>query len=513
MSRMRVAVVAAVAVAAGLVAPPAQAAWTCFGKVATIVGTDRDNTIKGTRGPDVIWAGRGDDTVYGRGGNDRICGGSGEDRGLYGNKGNDKIDAGTSERATFLYGGAGNDLLYEEPGGGDAQEMFGGPGDDVLKAGDSNGTYLDVLDGGPGDDVMEQGRAEGIFFGGDGNDVMRGGKWNGDRDELRLDAAPGPVDVDLARGTIRGWGNDTVEEIEIVWGSELDDTLTGDSERNYLIGRAGDDTISGGGGDDCALGGTVQFWNSCWFPYDYETGSGNDTLNGDAGDDGLIGGDGNDLVDGGSGFDTKWFAASPAPVTVDLGGGVATGEGSDTLAAVEGVVGSNFADTLTGSAGADSLTAGLQGPNGPPGYQGTGGDVMRGLGGDDVLDVIGGVDADGGEGSDTVTYRWVGLGEMEIDLREDSDSSANTLTSIENVVGPPHDSPSTIHGDDATNALVGSNGNDEIFGHGGDDSLDGSWGDDVLDGGEGNDRLDGGPTRHGGRDTCTNGETVVDCEE
>ena len=495
-------------------ASPAQAAPSCFGRRPTIVGTDDDDTLRGTPGRDVIFAGRGDDIVHARGGNDLICGGSGEDRGLYGDAGNDRIDAGTSERTTLVFGGAGDDFLYDEPGGGDGQEMFGGPGDDILKAGDSNGTYIDVLDGGPGNDGMQQGRAEGVFVGGEGDDVMRGGRWNGDRDVLLLNDAPGPVQLDMAAGTMSGWGSDTIEELEIVRGGAFDDTMAGDDERNFFVGGDGDDTLSGAGDDDCLLGSSVDGgdWSRCLFPYELKPASGDDTLSGGDGDDVLTGGDGNDDHTGGPGVDTAWFASSPVPVTVDLAAGSATGEGTDVLREVEGAVGSNFADTLTGTAGADVLIAGITGPTAPAGYQGTGGDIMRGLEGDDRLDVVGGADADGGAGNDTVTYAWAGFGEsFVVDLPNDSDSGDNTLTDIENVTGPGW-AKVTIHGDESANVLTGQGGENELFGYGGDDLLTGFYGNDDLDGGDGTDALDGGPDRSSGYDVCLNGETVEDCD-
>ncbi|HEV2755020.1 MAG TPA: calcium-binding protein [Actinomycetota bacterium] len=494
----------ALAVAAPMTAATAAPAATCFGKRATIVGTSDDDTLRGTPGRDVIVAAGGRDLVHGRGGNDLICGGSGEDEGLYGDGGDDRIHAGHSERATPVFGGRGNDLLYDEPGGGDGQEMFGGPGNDVLKAGDSNGTYIDVLDGGPGDDVMEQGGAEGVFYGGAGDDVIYGGRGNGDRDMLLLALAPGPMEVDLAAGTMRGWGNDTVQEIEIVGGGSYDDTMIGDDDRNELIGAAGDDTLSGGEGKDCLLGASPTGYPHCPFTYELTPDSGDDVLSGDAGDDFLTGGDGNDAMSGGEGFDTTWYAASQSAVAVDLLVGSATGDGIDTLQEVEGVIGTRFADTLTGSEGADLLSA-----------YGSNGDVLRGLGGDDELSVRSEADADGGAGSDTVSYTWLGYQEAQglvIDLRSDSDSAGNTLAGIENVRGPELNAQTTVHGDDGPNVFFGSGGEDDMFGHGGDDVLEGWFGNDDLDGGDGTDTLDGGPGPHNGYDVCLNGETTLNCD-
>jgi Ca2+-binding RTX toxin-like protein len=510
MKRIGVAAAAAGLFVSGLAATPARAAAHCFGEGPTIVGDAESNDIQGTTGDDVILALGGHDTVHGMDGDDLICGGSGPDIGLYGDAGNDKIDAGGSERASILYGGEGDDLLYEAPGGGDSQEMFGGPGNDTLKAGDSNGTYDDVLDGGPGNDVMEHGSGPSTFIGGEGDDVMRGGPRGGE-DGLLLIAAPGPVEIDLGRGIMRGWGNDEVEEIEMVIGSDFGDTMSGDGERNFFIGGGGGDTLTGRGGDDCLSGGRIRAGDSCG-PSQVDAGTGDDDLIGGAGDDLLTGGDGNDLIAGGSGADTTWYTASASAVEVDLGAGTATGDGTDVLSGVEGVGGSRFADVLTGSAGPDVLIASTWTPWAPAEYAGERGDVVNGLGGDDVLDVAGYAIADGGAGSDTVRYSYHNPNRsLIVDLRDDVDSDENSLESIENVDDRGGLS-SVIHGDDGPNVLRSGGSDDQVFGHGGDDYLYTLSGRDSLDGGAGRDVLDGGPRRKDPGDTCVRGEVLRDCE-
>lgn len=124
------------------------------------------------------------------------------------------------------------------------------------------------------------------------------------------------------------------------------------------------------------------------------TGFGNDTIHGMAGDDTIHAGFGNDTIFGGpgadviygeGGIDTVSYGAAVSAVNVNLSTGLATGGGgSDTLSGIEGVIGSDFADTLTGSS-ADELLHG-----------GDGNDVIAGGGGADVLD--------GGYGDDTITY-------------------------------------------------------------------------------------------------------------
>lgn len=516
MKRIGVLAAAAGLVVSGLAASPASAAELCFGEAPTIVGDAESNDIQGTTGRDVILALGGRDTVHGMGGDDLICGGSGDDIGLYGDDGDDKIDAGGSERASILYGGDGDDLLYDAPGGGDSQEMYGGPGNDMLKAGDSTGTYGDLLDGGPGNDVMEQGAGPSGFVGGDGDDVIRGGPRGIDDDVLVLAAAPGPIQLDLARGTMRGWGTDEIEEIEIVYGGGFDDLMSGDGGRNLLFGGPGNDRMAGRGGDDCMTGGGIDSWNFCFTPGRLHADSGDDELTGGAGDDLLTGGDGDDVIAGGSGSDTTWYSASANAVEVDLAAGTATGDGADVLSGVEGVGGSRFADVLSGTEGPDVLISSTWVPFAPPEYAGQPGDVLEGLGGDDVLDTAGRAILDGGAGSDTVRYSYHDpQRHVFVDLRDDVDSDQNTLTNIENV-NDRHAyaaaGGAVIHGDDGPNVLRSGGGDDQVFGYGGDDWLDGGFGRDRLDGGSGRDVLDGGTDRKDPGDACVDGEVVRDCE-
>lgn len=91
-----------------LVEPP-----VCLGKVATIVGSNRNDRLLGTRFPDVIAALDGNDVVKGDRGNDVVCAGEGRDR-VNGGQGVDTLDgAGGKDR---LNGSEGPDLLDGGPG-------------------------------------------------------------------------------------------------------------------------------------------------------------------------------------------------------------------------------------------------------------------------------------------------------------------------------------------------------------------------------------------------------------
>jgi Ca2+-binding RTX toxin-like protein len=89
-------------------------------------------------------------------------------------------------------------------------------------------------------------------------------------------------------------------------------------------------------------------------------------LSGLGGNDVIDGRAGNDAIRGGDGFDAVSYAGSASGVTVNLvncdpgcSAGTATGDGSDSIdSAVEDVVGSSFADTLTGNTSVNVLGGG-----------------------------------------------------------------------------------------------------------------------------------------------------------
>ena len=156
---------------------------------------------------------------------------------------------------------------------------------------------------------------------------------------------------------------------------------------------AGDDTISGGDGNDLIFGE-----------------AGNDSLSGDAGSDTIDGGDGSDTLaggaggdslSGGSGMDFLDYSQSSAGVEINLGTGTALGGDAtgDTLAGgLEGIIGSDWDDTLTG----DDALGSADGVDWTNVFFGGGGaDLIDGVGGDDSL--FGGAGDDtliGGDGSD-----------------------------------------------------------------------------------------------------------------
>jgi Ca2+-binding RTX toxin-like protein len=81
---------------------PAQAAVpTCFGRPATIVGTNGNDTIYGTKLPDVIASLGGADVVHALAGDDLVCGGDGNDI-VFDGYGSDAIDGGNGVDTVYL---------------------------------------------------------------------------------------------------------------------------------------------------------------------------------------------------------------------------------------------------------------------------------------------------------------------------------------------------------------------------------------------------------------------------
>lgn len=120
---------------------------TCFGEIATIVGTDEADVLTGTPGHDVIAGLGGDDLIRGLGGDDLICAGEGHDT-VQGGQGDDSIDGGGGNDR--LSGMAGEDLLL---GGNGDDQLAGGPGADVVDGGGGSNR----IQGGPGADACSNG--------------------------------------------------------------------------------------------------------------------------------------------------------------------------------------------------------------------------------------------------------------------------------------------------------------------------------------------------------------------
>ena len=448
------------------------------------------------------FGGSGNDTIIGKAANNLLSGGDGDDT-LNGGAGIDHI-----------LGGIGNDVIN---GDADADELFGNTGNDTLN-------------GGAGDDELNGGGGNDILGGGDGFDVVY------------YDDANAGVTVDLSQTgpqNTGGSGVDTLTGIEMIYGSNFADTLTGDGGRNIFVAGGGADVMRGGGGDDeyyvdqsgdvvtedpgggfddvastidytlpanveaLALGGSAHLGignglantiSGNDFANDLRGLAGDDTLIGLAANDVLDGGDGNDSLDGGTGADQLTGGAGNDSYYVDDAGDQVSenaGEGTDIVrASVSFILGANLENlTLTGAAainGAgnalDNVIIGNSGSN-----------TLTGGGGNDNLD--GGAGADqliGGAGNDSYTVDDAG-DQVTENAAEGTDLIQSSVTytlgaNVENLTlsgnaainGTGNSLDNVIIGNFVANALFGGAGNDTIDGSGGADTMAGGAGDDIY---------------------------------
>ncbi|WGW02437.1 Hint domain-containing protein [Tropicibacter oceani] len=316
----------------------------------------------------------------------------------------------------------------------------------------------DSIDGGAGNDTLFGEGGNDTLLGGTGDDYLDGGAGN--------DSLSGQAGNDTLIG---GTGNDTLD------GGDDNDSLDGGTGNDSLLGGLGNDTMSGGSGNDTLLGGDGNDSLS--------GGTGADSLNGGNGNDTLEGGGGADTLVGGAGMDFASYATSTAGVTVNLAtntfsGGHATGDTSG--GGIEGIIGSNFNDSLTGY---DNLSGDF--PN--VFYGGLGNDTLDGAGGDDSLYGEAGSDSlIGGAGNDYLD------GGSEADTLSGGDGNDTLLggTGNDNLSGGA--GTDLLYGGDGADTLAGGDDNDSLFGEAGNDLLNGDAGNDTLDGGDGNDTLLGG---------------------
>ena len=225
------------------------------------------------------------------------------------------------------------------------------------------------------------------------------------------------------------------------------------------------DTDSGGLTFDHVLALTVTGIPGNTFAGD----AGDNVLNGTPGNDRFQGFAGNDTINGGLGFDRAIYTDATAGIAFNLASGTVTGAGvgTDTLTGIEGIIGTNFADTydatgFTGSAGV---------PGTPVGFN-----EFEGMGGNDTIT---GLINSQGAALTRVSYLDATAG-VTVNLTTrtaDGDASVGHdtfTTTISNVLGSQF-----------ADTLTGSNnpsGTVEVF--------DGRGGNDIINGGGGFDRSD-----------------------
>jgi Ca2+-binding RTX toxin-like protein len=408
-----------------------------FPKITSLIGGAGHDTINGSVGFDAIW---GDD----------IPSGVGSEK--TGTPGNDVINAG--EGGDWLYGGAGNDTLRGEGG------------DDLLSAEDGD----DSLAGGPGKDTQFGDNGSDVFDAGssnDGADLMYGGR--GDTPTRRyfdyIDYSKRTKGVMISANGVAEDGEagerDNIGDFEYYIGGAGNDTLSGSGgEYEQFRGNDGNDLIYGVGGPDWIFAGkgsdTVFAGEGDDYVYgadDSGLGETGNMLFGEGGNDVVFGSLGNDTIQGGLGFDSTSYADRKTRLDIFLDGTQTSGEFAigerDRLVSVEWLTGGWGTDYIYGSGKNERISGG-------PG----GNDYIYGFGGNDTL-----------MGSNS--------GNCNI-LGGDGDDIVDGMYNYNNNPG-------------GSDYLDGGRGNDLIRGFMGNDTLQGGEGNDTLEGGDGNDILVGGP--------------------
>jgi Ca2+-binding RTX toxin-like protein len=293
--------------------------------------------------------------------------------------------------------------------------------------------------------------------------------------------------VAVRTGTHRGDALRGTRASDTLIGLAGDDTIVGGRGHDVLNGGLGDDLLRGGPGRDHLIGGFGQDWA------DYRDAStsvtvslGNRTLNtgeaagdryssiervrggrfddkltGNSRDNVLEGVTGADILNGGRGFDFARYKAAPTGVTASLADpSVNTGHAAgDTYFSIEGLQGSDFADTLIGNDANNVLVGGR------------GGDTLDGRG-----------------GFDYVRYDMYHAGSRGVTVNLTTPTS-NTGT---NAVGDTYSGIEGVIGTRFADRLVGDNAANNLQGQAGNDRLNGALGNDTVIGGSGNDNLNGG---------------------
>ena len=368
------------------------------------------NVINGTPGDDVLVGTSGSDTINGLAGNDDISGGFGND---------------------FIFGGDGDDILD------------GGPGDDTLDGGTGNNTFI----GGAGDDTL---------IGGTRGISGTTGDPSVDANFADYRSATGGIVVNLTGAlgtglsTVTGdasVGNDTLQDIEIIIGTDYGDTYTVDAS---FVGQFGN-------------------FN------EFQPGAGDDTITGNA-----------------TSFTRVGYADALDSVTVDLetqtaqstNAGDTANIGMDSFTGVVSVRGSAHDDMIFGS---NSLS---------------GVEQFRGQAGNDMIDGRGGVrdEADYRNSPNGISADLsggaIGSGFVDDGYADPLDTAGtgtgffrDTLSNIERIRGSEFSD--TIIMDDGNNRVRAQGGEDHIEGRGGADDLRGGEGNDMIFGGAGDDSIQG----------------------
>lgn len=372
----------------------------------TFIGTTAFSGA-GNASANIITGGSGNDTLTGAAGADTLNGGSGTDIANYSNAtagvtidlktGAHTGDAagdvfnsiegflGSTFNDTFIadgnatsfngYSGTLDTVDYSQSAAAVSVDLgnSGGSGSGGDAAGDTYSVIERVI-GSAGNDTLSSASVSSDHYlvGGAGNDIY---VVNGSHEHVSEDVGGGDDEVrtGLSGLNIAAWAN--VERLTYTgtgnftgYGNSGNNVITGGSGNDLLVGYSGADQLIGGGGTDTASyavsTGTVLL--------DLKTGASTGDAAGDtyisiekyqgsAGNDTFVSGSASDVLDGNTGIDTIDYSTSAAAITVNLTAGTGVGGDAqgDVLTAIEHVVGTSFADTLSSSTSGHVLEGGL----------------------------------------------------------------------------------------------------------------------------------------------------------
>ena len=445
-------------------------------------GSAFDDDLTGGTGNNKLWGLAGDDTIEGGAGNDMLEGGAGADdldggytaTGGTAGAANEEVntvsyagsDAGVTINLTTASASGGHAtgdtiVTYEESAPTDDdpnneidvarfKNVTGSMHDDHL-----TGNHHDnELAGGAGDDTLRGGASDAgdrstaaiirgdVLVGGPGADLLDGGEDMNEKDDMVPDpdnagqtlaasvdwavykhAMEGvAVDLSTNRGTGGEAMGDTLVNIELVWGSEKDDTFISGLGGNNIEGDGGSDTVSY---EASEMGVTVDLSSATQHRTvtAVRDGTTDEVTFGPDADPAAVA----RPTDGVPRLNAAGNAFDATNVENEDTNPNVNGAAGDRLGSIENLTGSSMKDSLTGDAN----------PN-----------VLKGMGGNDTLN--GGAEEDklyGGAGDDTLN------GGTEDDMLN----------------GGAGDD--TLNGGDGEDTLTGGSGNDDLNGEGGNDTF------------------------------------------
>ena len=418
--------------------------------IENVTGTQHLDTLTGDGQDNVLDGGVSNDTLIGAGGNDTLIGGAQIDTASYASA----AGAVTANLATGTAsdGDGGTDSLTT------IENLIGSANADTL-TGDSQ---ANVLNGGDGGDTL---------IGGAGNDSLIGG---GDADIASYLSAAAGVIVNLSTGTASDGdgGTDTLSGIELVVGSNQNDTLTAGATATTFSGELGNDVLNGGAAGDHLKGD-----------------GGNDTLTGNGGVDTLQGGAGNDTYVFGEASDIELISDSGGTGDVALiqSGTIGRLVIDPTLLEISRDGGNLVVEEREGNLGSKDVAVFIED------YFTTGtieAAIFNDVGATPFI----------AASAATAGNDFIVLTESDVNFSSSAGADIVYASAVSTTLDG-NTGDDFLIGGAGTDVLQGHDGNDRLFGAGGNDTLNGDGGgadgNDTLEGGGGNDTLNGG----GGNDT------------